>query len=137
MKSLPTLLKVAQRRIDALAVEAARALEEIDAIARAGEAARARQGEEVALGSAQLETALMLPAYTARMKAENAERSSRIAGIEQTLARVRAALMEAYREKSKFEQLLEREEVRLAAEALAREQAAMDEAALNGLQRKR
>jgi flagellar export protein FliJ len=131
MRSLPTLLKLAQRRIDALAVEAARAMEEIDALVREGEASRVQAGREVALGAESLETTLLLPAYTARLRIEAEQRKATIAGIEQVLTRVRAGLMEAYREKSKFEQLIAREAERLAAEETQREQAALDEAAIS------
>jgi flagellar export protein FliJ len=136
MKALPTLLKIAQSRIDTLSVEAARALEEIERLTRSGEAARMRGVEESALGLQSIETAVALPAYQERLRSEQDQRSRRIAEVEETLARVREGLRDAYRERSKFEQLLKRAEERAAAEEAARDQAALDEAAISGARRR-
>jgi flagellar export protein FliJ len=47
------------------------------------------------------------------------------------LEEVRARLQEAYVEKSKFEQLIEQERLRAEADKAAREQAMLDEVAIN------
>jgi flagellar export protein FliJ len=56
---------------------------------------------------------------------------AQIAEKEAALADVRERLNAAYREKSKFEHLLEQERLRRADERAAREQASLDEVAVN------
>jgi flagellar export protein FliJ len=56
---------------------------------------------------------------------------TRIGQAEALMAETRERLTAAYQEKSKFEELIERERIREALEESAREQASLDEAAIN------
>lgn len=131
MKSLHTLLKVAQRRMDELGVEAARLQQEIDAIKGRQEALRERERREIAVAAGNSMFAAMLPAYRLRIKAEIEEGNRDIRAQDERLIDVRGRLQEAYVEKSKFEQLIEQQRVRADAESAAREQAMLDEVAIN------
>lgn len=131
MKSLETLLKVAQRRLDDLGREVARLGQHLDGL-RAEEATLiGREEAEVELASRDLALMAMMPAYRQRIAHQVAGLRGRIGDGEQLLADVRARLTEAYREKSKFEELIERERARAALARAALEQAALDEAAIN------
>ena len=129
--SLETLLKIAQRRMDALAVEAAgyaRQLEDIQ-MRRAQIVAR----EEVELAAAQHDLLVlpMLPAYRARIQAETNAMDIHVRNAEALLADVRIRMATAYQEKAKLEHLIELQAQRKAKAAAEREQAALDEAAIN------
>lgn len=131
MRSLHTLLKVAQRRMDELGVEAAKLQQEIDAIKGRQEALRERERREIAVAAGNSMFAAMLPAYRMRIKAEIEEGNRDIRAQDERLIEVRGRLQEAYVEKSKFEQLIEQQRVRADAERAAREQAMLDEVAIN------
>lgn len=131
MKSLHTLLKVAQRRMDELGVEAAKLQQEIDAIKGRQEALRERERREIAVAAGNSMFAAMLPAYRLRIKAEIEQGNRDIRAQDEKLSEVRGRLQEAYVEKSKFEQLIEQQRVRGDAERAAREQAMLDEVAIN------
>ena len=131
MKSLQTLLKVAQRRMDELGIEAVRLGQHVDQLRMQEAAILAREETEVAIASNDPAMASMLPAYRARVKAQVAEARRQIGEKEGQLAEVRTLLNEAYREKSKFEQLIAQEAIRVATERAAKEQAMLDEVAIN------
>lgn len=131
MKSLHTLLKVAQRRMDELGVEAAKIQQDIDAIKGRQQAILEREKQEMALAAGNSMFASMLPAYRQRVKLQINEAQQEIHVRDEMLADVRARLQEAYVEKSKFEQLIEQERIRADAERAAREQAVLDELAIN------
>jgi len=131
MKSLETLLKVAQRRMDALGVEATRIAQRIDHTRMQQAAILAREETEVQLAEGDVQLGAPLIAYRRRVKFQLDEIKEAIAADEASLAEVRERLAAAYQEKSKFEQLIEREALRLAAERAAKDQAAMDEIAVN------
>ncbi len=131
MKSLHTLLKVAQRRMDELGVEAAKIQQDIDAIKGRQQAILEREKQEMALAAGNSMFASMLPAYRQRVKLQINEAQQEIHVRDEMLADVRARLQEAYVEKSKFEQLIEQERIRTDAERAAREQAVLDELAIN------
>lgn len=131
MKSLETLLKVAQRRMDALGVEATRIAQRIDHTRMQQAAILAREETEVQLAESDVQLGAALIAYRRRVKFQLDEIERTIAADEAALADVRERLAAAYQEKSKFEQLIEREALRLAAERAAKDQAAMDEIAVN------
>lgn len=131
MKSLETLLKVAQRRMDALGVEATRIAQRIDHTRMQQAAILAREETEVQLAEGDVQLGAPLIAYRRRVKFQLDEIKKAIAADEASLAEVRERLAAAYQEKSKFEQLIEREALRLAAERAAKDQAAMDEIAVN------
>lgn len=131
MKSLHTLLKVAQRRMDELGVEAAKIQQEIDAIKGKQQGILEREKEEMALAAGNSMFASMLPAYRQRVKWQMDQAQQEIHAKDETLSEIRARLQEAYVEKSKFEQLIEQERVRTEAERAAREQAVLDELAIN------
>jgi flagellar export protein FliJ len=131
MKSLHTLLKVAQRRMDELGVEAAKIQQEIDAIKGKQQAILDREKQEMALAAGNSMFASMLPAYRLRVKWQIDQAQQDIHAKDEMLAEVRTRLQEAYVEKSKFEQLIEQERVRADAERAAREQAVLDELAVN------
>ncbi|MFT3724148.1 MAG: flagellar FliJ family protein [Hyphomonadaceae bacterium] len=131
MKSLHTLLKVAQRRMDELGVEAAKIQQDIDAIKGKQQAILDREKQEMALAAGNSMFASMLPAYRLRVKWQIDQAQQEVHAKDEMLADVRTRLQEAYVEKSKFEQLIEQERVRTDAERAAREQAVLDELAVN------
>lgn len=131
MKSLDTLLKLAQRRMDELGVEAQRLVQHIDGLRMNEGSMLAREELEVAAASRDLSVAPVLAAYRLRVKQHVHEVRTRIAESETTLALIRERLSEAYREKSKFEQLIEQARLRAAMERSTAEQKALDEVAIN------
>jgi flagellar export protein FliJ len=131
MKSLETLLKVAQRRLDELGVEAAKIVQGIEAMKAEEEGLLQRELAEVQSASHDLTIAPMMPAYRARMKHARGQVRLRILEAEKTLEIVRGKLSEAYQEKAKFKEMLDQMRARETAERLAREQAQLDEAAIN------
>ncbi len=131
MKSLHTLLKVAQRRLDDLGAEAARIAMQIQDLEAREAAVRAREEAELAGAAGKDPTfAAMLTAYRMRVKQQVGELRAQIAARTQELEDVRKRLSDAYIEKSKFEQLIEQARRREDAERAAREQAQLDEAAI-------
>jgi hypothetical protein len=130
-RSLDILLKLAQRRIDALAIEAADAARRMDEVLTSRAAAAAQEEKEAAGAAGDILMLAMLPAYRARMAATMAGLDERRRAEEALQARVRTALAAAYQEKSKLEQLIEMERQRRLVAERAKEQAALDEAALN------
>ena len=131
MKSLDTLLKIAQRRMDELGVEATRIQVEIGELEQKVTSIREREANEVALASKDMTLAQMLPAYRLRMKWQADQIRAKVSESQTLLADIRERLNEAYREKAKFEQLIEQENVRRTTERAAREQAQLDEVAIN------
>ena len=131
MKSLDTLLKIAQRRMDELGVEATRIQVEIGELEQKITSIREREANEVALASKDMSMAQMLPAYRLRMKWQTDQIRAKISASQSLLADIRERLNEAYREKAKFEQLIEQENLRRTTERAAREQAQLDEVAIN------
>jgi flagellar export protein FliJ len=131
MKSLHTLLKIAQRRLDELGVEAVRAAREVDELNQKVAGIRAREQQEIATSMANPAYASMLPAYRLRVRWQIDEVSVQTRAKEAELAEIRERLSAAYIEKSKFEQLIDQMRVREDAERLAREQAMLDEVATN------
>lgn len=131
MKSLSTLLKVAQRKLDELGVEAARIAVEVTELQAREDAIRAREQAELANAARDATFAAMLPAYRMRVKAQIADLKVQMSAKEKTLEEIRQKLSEAYIEKSKFEQLLDQAETRAATDRATREQAQLDEVAIN------
>jgi flagellar export protein FliJ len=131
VKSLHTLLKVAQRKLDELGVEAAKIGTEIAELRQREDNVRARERQEIATSAANTMFASMLPAYRLKIKWQIDQILYEIDGREKLLAEVRARMQDAYIEKSKFEQLIEQQNVREAAERAAKEQAMLDEVAIN------
>lgn len=131
MKSLHTLLKIAQRKLDELGVEAARVGAEINELNQKVAGIRAREQQEIATSAANPAYASMLPAYRLRVRWQIDEISVQTRAREAELAEIRERLSAAYIEKSKFEQLIEQTRMREDAERLAREQAMLDEVATN------
>lgn len=131
MKSLKTLLKVAQRKLDELGVEAARIGTEVNELAAREQSIRMREQAEIANAAGDPTFASMLPAYRLRVKWQIDEVRAQVSVKEKALEEVRQRLSDAYIEKSKFEQLIDQAEEREATERAAREQAQLDEVALN------
>ena len=131
MKSLQTLLKVAQRRMDELGVEAAKVQVQIDELQAKQASIVAREKQEIAAAAGNSMFASMLPAYRLRVKWQLDEVQQQVKAHEGVLSGIRDRLQEAYVEKSKFEQLIEQEAKRVSAERAAREQAMLDEVAIN------
>jgi flagellar export protein FliJ len=131
MTSLHTLLKIAQRRLDELGVEAVRAGREVDELNQKIAGIRAREQAEIATSMANPAYASMLPAYRLRVRWQIEEISVQTRAKEAELAEIRERLSAAYIEKSKFEQLIEQMRLRDDAERLKREQAMLDEVATN------
>ena len=131
MKSLHTLLKVAQRRMDELGVEAAKIQQQVDELRAKQAAILAREQQEIATAAGNSMFASMLPAYRLRVKWQVDEVLQQTKSLDNVLTGIREKLQEAYVEKSKFEQLIEQEATRQSAERAAREQAMLDEVAIN------
>jgi len=131
MKSLATLLKVAQRRLDELGAEAGRIGTEIAALQERETSIRAREQAELANAARDPTFAAMLPAYRVRVQRQVDELQAQRSLKARALEEVREKLSEAYIEKSKFEQLLDQVEIRAATERAMREQAQLDEVATN------
>ncbi|MEQ1783684.1 MAG: hypothetical protein ABMA14_20195 [Hyphomonadaceae bacterium] len=131
MKSLHTLLKVAQRKLDELGVEAARIGQDVSELEAREASVRARELAELANAAGNAMFASMLPAYRMRVKAQIAEIRTQAAAKEAMLEDVRRRLSDAYIEKSKFEQLIEQGRIRETSERAAIEQAQLDEVAIN------
>ena len=131
MKSLGTLLKVAQRRMDELGVEATRIGQFIEQLRLQEATMLAKEENEIQLAARDPTFASMLPAYRARVKVQANAVRAQVAEKETILASVRDRLNAAYQEKSKFEQLIEQEALRRAAERAAKDQATLDEVAIN------
>ncbi|MFZ4685723.1 MAG: flagellar FliJ family protein [Hyphomonadaceae bacterium] len=131
MKSLGTLLKVAQRRLDELGIEAATVGAEVSDLQNRENVIRAREQTELANAARDPMFAAMLPAYRMRVKAQLADLEVQISAKQKALEAVRQKLSEAYIEKSKFEQLLDQAQIRAATERATREQAQLDEVAIN------
>jgi flagellar export protein FliJ len=131
MKSLETLLKVAQRRLDEFGVEAIRIGQFIEQLRMQEASILAREETEVQLAANDPSLGALLPAYRARIKVQVGEVRVQIAQKEATLADIRGRLNAAYQEKSRFEQLIEQEKLRRSTERAARDQAGLDEVAIN------
>lgn len=131
MKSLQTLLKVAQRRMDELGVEAAKVQVQVDELHQKQAAIIAREQMEIQAAQTNSMFASMLPAYRMRVKQQIAEVQSQVDAMDNVLAGIRERLQDAYIEKSKFEQLIEQETKRVSAARMATEQAMLDEVAIN------
>ena len=130
MKSLPTLIKVAQRRIDDIARVISERQSVLDGLQTARALAEARMLSETAASASDLNLASALPAYTARYKAELSRIDQDVSNIEAEIDRLRERMIEAYGEKSRFDALSKTYEERARKEALDKEQAALDEAAI-------
>jgi flagellar export protein FliJ len=131
MKSMHTLLKVAQKRMDELGIEAVRIGQHIEQLRMQEASILEREQSEVALATGDPALALMLSAYRARIRMQTGEVRNEIAEKETLLAEVRVLLNQAYQEKAKFEQLIEQEAIRKATERATKDQAALDEVAIN------
>lgn len=131
MKSLKTLLKVAQRKLDELGVEAARIAQDVSELEAREASVRAREAMELANAARDATFATMLPAYRLRVKWQIDEIRAQVSAKEAALTEVRQRLSEAYVEKSKFEQLIEQGRIREFNERAAIEQAQLDEVAIN------
>jgi flagellar export protein FliJ len=66
-----------------------------------------------------------------RVKQQIAEVQGQVRAMDHVLAGIRDKLQEAYIEKSKFEQLIDQETKRVAADRMSKEQAMLDEVAIN------
>jgi len=131
MKSMHTLLKVAQKRMDELGIEAVRIGQHIEQLRMQEASILEREQSEVALATGDPALASMLSAYRARIRMQTGEVRNEIAEKETLLAEVRKLLNQAYQEKAKFEQLIEQEAIRKATERATKDQAALDEVAIN------
>ena len=131
MSALDTLLKLAQRQLDEVSREAAVAHAAIQDLRSDMDAARARA--QRADQAAQADIDLMIGAgdFRGRMSREQEEILERIDAEEALLETIRERLAVAYQEKSKLEQLIEREKRVAAQAAAAAEQKQLDEAAIN------
>ncbi len=133
MKSLPTLIKLAQRNIDAIAVEISKAQARIEGLRMAKAAAQAKGEAEQAMAiddNLDLQLLASVPAYLYRLKGEQGRFDMEIAELEAGIAHVRARLVIAYQEKSKLESLQTQYQSKIDKEFAMREQAQLDEAAL-------
>ena len=131
MKSLETLLKVAQRRLDDVGREIARLGQHLDGLRMEEANLIGREQAEIAAALHDITLMAMMPAYRQRVAQQLALLQARVGQAEALMADTRIRLTEAFQEKSKFEELLQRERVRAALALSTLEQAALDEAAIN------
>ena len=131
MKSLETLLKVAQRRLDDVGREIARLSQHLDGLRMEEAKLIGREQAEIAAALHDISLMAMIPAYRQRVAQQLALLQARVGQAEALMADTRIRLTEAFQEKSKFEELLQRERVRAALALSTLEQAALDEAAIN------
>ena len=131
MKALPTLQKLAQRRIDSIGVEIANAQAAVDGLRTHRALISARAETEVDnMAELDILMASALPAYLSRSKGELAKVDKEIQDAEALIDAIRQRLMAAYREKARLETLQKLHlEHKLHADK-AKEQASLDEAAL-------
>jgi flagellar export protein FliJ len=130
MKSLPTLIKLAQRKIDAIAIEIAQVQGRIDELEMKKTMLYARlEGEKKAV-AVDAAYALTMTAYMGQVKLHAEELDTQIAAHEKELEGIRQRLNAAYQERSKLENLDEQYKLKARLEDNQREQAAMDEAAV-------
>ncbi len=134
MSSLLTLVKIARRRLDEIGVEVARIQQDIDGLRMQSASLAAREQTETAQAAGDPLMLGALASYRMRVRMQRNEIDTQIAEREQTLSLVRERLAAAYQEKSKFEQLIEQERLRVAAERATAEQAMLDEVAITRAQ---
>ncbi len=134
MSALETLVKLAQSRLDATSREAAEATAEVVRLRASIDQNVERERKEEILAASDLALMLGAGSYRARMDIERDALREQIEEQEEVLAEIRKRLAMAYREKSKFEQLIEQQRVRENAELADLEQKQLDEVAitLNG-----
>jgi hypothetical protein len=131
MKSLETLLKVAQRRLDNVGREMARLNQHLDGLRVEEAKLIGREQAEIAAAMHDIALMVLMPAYRRRVAQQVALVRARTDQAEALMADTRARLTAAYQEKSKFEELLKRERIHEAQTRSALEQSALDEAAIN------
>ena len=117
--------------LDELGIEAAKVQLQVDELRSKQVAIIAREKQEIATAAGNSMFASMLPAYRLRVKWQIDEVQQQVKSLENVLIGIREKLQEAYVEKSKFEQLIEQDAKRTSAERAAREQAMLDEVAIN------
>lgn len=117
--------------MDELGVEAAKIQVQIDELRAKQGAILARETQEISAAAGNTMFASMLPAYRMRVKQQVADVEREVKARDAVLLEIRDKLQTAYVEKSKFEQLIEQESKRAANERAAREQAMLDEVAIN------
>lgn len=131
MRTLETLLKLAQRRLDDVGVQAGEAARRLDALAGKRSDLLNRERAEVEAGTSDPAAFHLVSAYRQRVKLALAAMDVEIAEAQATSLRIREQLTVAYQEKSRFEQLVEQAVKREAVRLEALDQAALDEAAIN------
>lgn len=131
MKSLETLLKVAKRRLDDLGLEISRMQQRADGLRMEEAALLAREQVELAAASQDITLIGFMPAYRQRVALQVGRLRVQKAEVEASIETVRGKLKAAYQEKSKFEELIERDRKRIEVARASAEQAALDEAAIN------
>jgi flagellar export protein FliJ len=130
MKTFTTLQKLARRTLDEVSREVTQLRSKEAAITQEMQALDARETAEIAAAMAQPELYSSLPAFRERIAIRRRELKAQKADILDTLQRVRERLEDAYREKSKFDQLIETTIERERLDRLAAEQKDLDEAAV-------
>ncbi|WP_018995813.1 flagellar export protein FliJ [Hirschia maritima] len=132
MNSLPTLIKLAQRNIDAIGVEIAKGQARIEELRLQKETSATKVEVEKALASDGLALNLLggMPVFIERQKWQQEQIDIQIAEIQKGMEEVRERLIAAYREKSKLENLATQYQEKERKELALKEQAMLDEAAL-------
>jgi flagellar biosynthesis chaperone FliJ len=131
MNSFNTLLKIAQRKMDELGIEAARIQGDMEQLRVKQATLLAREQNEVQLAADDIAMQGMLPAYRLKVRWQCDQIGAQLGQHEAALAVIRQRLNEAYQEKSKFEHLLEQEAIRKSTARATLEQAQLDEVAIN------
>lgn len=126
-KTLETLIKRAQKDVDALAIEMRRALETRNEIIAEMAACEASIEAEAAMFDGSPMAGLGFAAFLDRQKLRKANLEEALRLAEQAHAECQKAINRAFAELKRLEQLLERNRLRERQEAEKREQAAFDE----------
>jgi flagellar export protein FliJ len=130
MGTMQTLERLAKRRLDHLALEMVAARGESDRLRVALAALFAREQSEMTVAAGDFLLAPTLLAYRERVRDEAARLQYAIDQKEQHIERLRSDIADAFGEKARLETLIARTAARAAADASAREQAALDEGAV-------
>lgn len=131
MRTGETLIRLAKHRVEAVQKLVASAEKTRSDMERRLEDLDARAERERRAAEADPARATTWPAFQAALKVQRGNIEASIAGVDDQLVLLRADLAEAFEEQKKYETLEERRQAREAETRARREQARLDEAALN------
>lgn len=136
MRTGETLIRLAKHRVEAVQKLVASAEKTRSDMERRLEDLDARAEREQRAAETDPARATTWPAFMAALKVQRGNIEASIAGVDDQLVLLRADLAEAFEEQKKYETLEERRQAREAETRARREQARLDEAALNRFARR-